>query len=101
MRAVRKLFTFAYGTLFVQVPIIYIIGANFSPQRPRSSPAIGRLTPAHFDDPVRVSHAAKDNRQHWLVAWRCEVGFLVIISAPLPPDPIVMLPADGIRCDRT
>jgi len=26
---------------------------------------------------------------------------LVIISEPLPPDPIVMFPADGIRCDRT
>jgi|ERR1019366_10230971 hypothetical protein len=45
-----------------------------TPRRPRSWAPVGRRGPAHFDDPVRVSHAREVNYQRRFVAWRREVG---------------------------
>ena len=43
--------------------------------RPRSSPTVGSIVAANFDNPVLLAYASEVNHQRWFVVWRCEVGF--------------------------
>ena len=46
-----------------------------APWWPLSSPPIGSVISAHFDDPVRLAYTRDDNRQRWFVAGRRKFGF--------------------------